>query len=145
WSSVEESRLLYIRQNQHTYDADEEEYVGQGDDDPVGDIRLPSSFMHSPAWTNANVADCLALRRALGNITLFITLTCNPKWPEILSELLPGQTAQDRPDVTMRAFKARLVAVRKLMQSIFGPERYHIRVIEFQKRSLPHAHLAIAL
>ncbi len=27
---------------------------------------------------------------------LFTTITCNPTWPEILAELLDGQTAQDR-------------------------------------------------
>jgi hypothetical protein len=32
---------------------------------------------------------------------VLITLTCNPKWPEIVSQLLDGQTAFDRPDVTV--------------------------------------------
>ncbi len=39
---------------------------------------------------------------------LFITLTCNPKWPETISQLLDNQTAFDRPDVKAVVFKSRL-------------------------------------
>ncbi len=35
----------------------------------------------------------------------FLTLTCNPKWPEIVSQLLDGQTSFNRPDVTAAVFK----------------------------------------
>jgi hypothetical protein len=39
---------------------------------------------------------------------MFITGTTNINWPEILSQLLPGQTAFSRPDVTTQVFKAKL-------------------------------------
>jgi hypothetical protein len=103
------------------------------------------TFVHSPAWIAGNVADCLALRRKYGSISFFTTLTCDPKWPEITSELRAGQTAHDRPDVVIRVFRRRLAAFLKQHEAIFGPDRYTIQVIEFQKRGLPHAHLAIAL
>ena len=32
-------------------------------------------------------------------------MTCNPGWEEIQNELLPPQTAQDRPDLLARVFK----------------------------------------
>lgn len=60
WSAVEEARLKYIRDNQHN-EVDEEEYTGNGDEEPSEDVRLPSTFVHSPAWLAANVSDCLAL------------------------------------------------------------------------------------
>ncbi|KAJ7716041.1 hypothetical protein DFH07DRAFT_785485 [Mycena maculata] len=47
WSAIKEARLTYIRENQHS-DADgleEAKYVGDGDEEPVEDIRLPSTFM----------------------------------------------------------------------------------------------------
>ncbi|KAJ7358306.1 hypothetical protein DFH08DRAFT_770177, partial [Mycena albidolilacea] len=44
WSAVEEARLTYIRNNQHS-DDDEEEFVGTGDEEPVDDVRLPSTFV----------------------------------------------------------------------------------------------------
>lgn len=56
--------------------------------------------------------------RAFGKPDLFITVTCNPNWPEIKNTLLPEQTAQDRPD---------------------------LYTIEFQKCGLPHAHILFIL
>ena len=34
-------------------------------------------------------------------------MTANPKWPEISNNLLPGQTAVDRMDLTNRVFRIR--------------------------------------
>lgn len=140
--------MVYIRQNQHksiSLDGeDDEEYHGTGDDEPRQDVHLPSTFVHSPAWSAANVSDCLALRRTFGPVTLFITFTCNPKWPEITSQLLPGQKPEDRPDLIVRVFQQYLSAFMKDLKELFGPILYHIRVTEFQKRGLPHEHIAVA-
>jgi hypothetical protein len=144
WSAIEEARLTYIRLNQHS-EQEDEEYVGSGDEEPVEDVRLPSTFIHSPAWSAANISDCLALRKALGNVTLFITFTTNPRWPEIMSQLRPGQAANDRPDLIVRVFQQYLSLFMKDLHSMFGPILYHIRVTEFQKRGLPHEHIAVAL
>jgi hypothetical protein len=130
--------------SQHS-DPDEAEYIGTGDEEPVDDVRLPSSFVHSPAWASANISDCLALRKALGPVTLFITFTTNPRWPEIISELRPGQSANDRPDLIVRVFQQYLPAFMKDIRDVFGPILYHIRVTEFQKRGLPHEHIAVAV
>jgi hypothetical protein len=48
--------------------------------------------------------DSLAITRKLGRFDLFITITCNPKWPEIQKELKKGQTYGDRPDIVNRVF-----------------------------------------
>ena len=47
----------------------------------------------------------LSLVREYGKPDLFITMTCNPKWSEIVNELRPGQEPQDRPDIVARVFK----------------------------------------
>ena len=47
----------------------------------------------------------MAIVRHFHKPYLFITMTCNPQWPEITAELLEGQTAQDRPDIVARVFK----------------------------------------
>ena len=36
------------------------------------------------------------------NVDLFITMTTNPQWEEIVAELLHGQTAYYRPDLVTR-------------------------------------------
>jgi len=154
WSHIEESKLQYIRNNQHANsshideaDPDEEYHDNETDDNDEAkkDIRLPTTFVHSPAWSAANVSDCLALRRSLGPVTLFMTLTCNPKWPEITSQLRPGQSGNDRPDLIVRVFQQYLSHCMQDVKRLFGTVKYIIRVTEFQMRGLPHAHIAICL
>ena len=76
---------------------------------------------------------------------VFITLTCNPKWPEIVSQLLLKQTAFDRPDVTAAVFKSRLDQMKTNIRNgkyFDGRElTYHFHVIEYQYHGLPHSHL----
>jgi hypothetical protein len=78
-------------------------------------------------------------------VTFFITFTTNPKWPEITSELLPGQTANDRPDLVVRVYQQYLSAFMKDIEKTMGPLLYHICITEFQARGLPHSHLAAAM
>ncbi|PKY61156.1 hypothetical protein RhiirA4_299552, partial [Rhizophagus irregularis] len=71
----------------------------------------------------------------------------NPKWQEVTRELLPHQTAVDRPDLTARIFHMKL---RELLKDLcekhcFGKVVTFIYVIEFQKRGLPHAHILLIL
>jgi len=44
--------------------------------------------------------DAMALVQKYGKPNFFLTVTCNPHWEEIIRELEPGQTAQDRPDIS---------------------------------------------
>ena len=48
--------------------------------------------------------DAMAIVRKYGKSDLFITMTCNPNWPEIKKKLLPGQQPADRPDLGARVF-----------------------------------------
>ena len=43
-----------------------------------------------------------------GKLDLFITVTCNPNWPEIKNELLSNQKSSDRSDLISRIFKLKL-------------------------------------
>jgi Helitron helicase-like domain at N-terminus len=74
-------------------------------------------------------------------------MTANPNWPEIQRELLPGQTAADRPDLVARVFKAKM---SQLLDDICKHNALGVAVacvwtIEFQKRGLPHIHMIIFL
>ncbi|XP_048446052.1 uncharacterized protein LOC125479931 [Pyrus x bretschneideri] len=61
----------------------------------------------------------MAICRHLGNPDLFITFTCNAKWPEIIEDLRerPGCKAEDRPDIISRIFKAKLDHMVKYIKS----------------------------
>jgi len=51
-------------------------------------VYLPASFLGLHCWASEQVSDCLAIAAALGNPTFFVTMTCNPQWLEITSQLL---------------------------------------------------------
>jgi hypothetical protein len=146
YSRIEDERLQYIqegrlRQAQQVY-CDEAE----AQDEELQRMfasTLPSSFIGSRAWASEKVADALAICRQYGKPSIFLTMTTNPKWPEIVSRLLPGQTAADIPVDVCRVFCNRLAQLTQFLQRHFGTIVYMISVIEFQLRGLPHAHMLI--
>ncbi|CAH1413227.1 unnamed protein product [Lactuca virosa] len=91
--------------------------------------------------------DAMALVQDDGRHDIFLTMTCNPKWKEIDDELLPGQSAQDRPDLVARVFHAKLedLKVQLFQRHIIGVVGSYVYVIEFQKRGLPHAHFLLIM
>ncbi|XP_053213304.1 uncharacterized protein LOC128396721 [Panonychus citri] len=89
--------------------------------------------------------DAMAIVRQFGKPDYFITMTCNPKWPEILQSIKPNERAEDRPDIVVRIFAGKVSELKRLImkKQIFGPVISLIHVIEFQKRGLPHVHLLL--
>ena len=89
--------------------------------------------------------DAMAIVSAKGKPDYFLTMTCNPKWKEISSNLLNGQKASDRPDLVGRVFHQKLkeLQVDLAERDILGKVIAKIYVIEFQKRGLPHAHILL--
>jgi hypothetical protein len=63
-------------------------------------VVLPATFAGSPRHMNQFYQDSMALVRKFGKPDLFITMTCNPNWLEILHELRLGEEANDRPNLT---------------------------------------------
>ncbi|CAH9075003.1 unnamed protein product, partial [Cuscuta europaea] len=90
----------------------------------------------------------MAICRWAGYPDLFITFTCNPKWPEITRFLKKHNLQpEDRPDIVCRVFKVKLDSLIKDFRrnKIFGDVRAVVYTIEFQKRGLPHAHILLFL
>jgi hypothetical protein len=71
-------------------------------------MRQVSNTSQNCGLSSGSARNALVLVSEYGCPHLFITLTCNAKWPEILSQLVHGQTSFDRPDVTAAVFKSRL-------------------------------------
>nr|KAJ0216383.1 hypothetical protein LSAT_V11C300146780 [Lactuca sativa] len=61
--------------------------------------------------------------------------------------LLPGQSAQDRPDLFARVFQAKLedLKVQLLQRHIIGVVGSHVYVTKFQKRGLLHAYFLLIM
>ena len=167
WVAVENQKLMFQCMNQKALRADTYKNIREAtaimqhelapredgmfidDNKPaaVGRKILSSSFSGSPRWYNAKFQDGMAIVREYHQPDFFITMTCNPNWPEIQEHLKQGQTAQDRPDIVARVFKQKKDQLMQDIKSgnIFGNVVAHMHVIEFQKRGLPHAHILIIL
>lgn len=111
-------------------------------------VILPSSFGGSPRAMQQLYHDAMAISRYIGRPDLFITMTCNPNWPEIkrfLSTMPPGTTVNDIPYFVCRLFYQKCCMLISELKTVFGRIRAHIYTIEFQKRGLPHMHLLVTL
>lgn len=156
WVSTDLSRLRWVEENQRHLRAclysGLEDVVSSNDDnvdlhDLGHRVILPSSYTGGPRYMNLRFQDAMALARHFHGFDIFLTMTCNPNWPEIINELLPGQSTSDRPDLVVRVFH---LYKEKLLEeltekSIIGVVQAHVHCIEFQKRGLPHMHLLLNL
>ncbi|XP_053944993.1 uncharacterized protein LOC128854708 [Anastrepha ludens] len=153
YAKVEGERLRYLRYNQLKLRT--EEYIHLRDAinnyaevAEIGNhVILPSSYIGSPCHMQEYIQDALTFVREYGRPCLFITFTCNPKWPEIASLLLPGQNTIHRHDITARVFKQKLKSLISFITKfhVFSPTRCWLYLVEWQKRGLPHAHILVWL
>ncbi|XP_060210795.1 uncharacterized protein LOC132637774 [Lycium barbarum] len=122
--------------------------LGERDASNIGkQTFLPDSFIGGPRDMRQRYMDAIALVQCFGKPDLFITMTCNPSWPEIEEHLAPSDEAQNRPDLISRVFKAKIEELKTdiLKRNIFGKVVAFMYTVEFQKRGLPHAHFLIIL
>ncbi|KAL6503111.1 hypothetical protein OROHE_023740 [Orobanche hederae] len=90
YTIVESERITYIKNNQSTLRL--EKYtklnaaVSRGETTPSSTgqrIFMPTSFTGGARYMMQNYQDAMAICKWFGYPDLFITITCNPKWPEI--------------------------------------------------------------
>lgn len=119
YSRVEDERLDFIRKSKKKEADLFRDPCHEFDEDDDGeDFNLPASFTGSQRYYSERVADALALARQRGKPDLMITATCNPKWPELASQLLPGQSAMEVAHITNRVFKVSTSAPKKVIISL---------------------------
>ncbi|CDF40386.1 ATP dependant DNA helicase [Chondrus crispus] len=156
---LEAERLSYLRHNQTQLRA--ADYTSLRDslgdsgraEDEADAVRagrlfiLPSTYIGGDRYMRQQMHDIIAISNQIGHPDIFLTMTCNPSWPEITRPLLPNQTPQDRPDLCARVFRLKMKDLMSLVinEEVFGTVVAHVRVIEFQKRGLPHAHVVFFL
>ncbi|KAL6643881.1 hypothetical protein ACP70R_018647 [Stipagrostis hirtigluma subsp. patula] len=132
---VESSRLDFQRNNQTKIRADlyqglvDSLHAGEGRACAVGKRTvLPTSFIGGPRDMRRRYMDAMALVRKFGKPDIFLTMTCNPNWDEIKRELYFGQIPQDRPDLIVRVFRAKLEEMKKRLfkYDILGKVRAYL-------------------
>ncbi|XP_031122581.1 uncharacterized protein LOC116025489 [Ipomoea triloba] len=151
---VETQRLDYFRKKQQLCRS--ENFQGLVDSVSTGAVFgndvgrrviLPSSFIGGPRDMRGRYMDAMSLVQNFGKPDFFLTITCNPNWPEIKRLLEFNDEAQNRPDLVARVFHAKLQELKNdiTKKHFFGEISAYTYVIEFQKRGLPHAHFLIIL
>ncbi|XP_074374145.1 uncharacterized protein LOC141714530 [Apium graveolens] len=149
--AIEQYQLDWVTTHQTTIRSDLytsiRDALCKGDHDPnyVGKaVVLPASFTGSQRYMSQHFKDALALCRDIRHPSLFLTITCNTKWPEITEMIksLPGVDVCDVPDIVSRFFKPKL---DQLMHLIKKKNYFRKCIGEFQKRGLPHMHMLIWL
>jgi hypothetical protein len=142
--NIESHRLFWYQTHQPTLRADLYEGVmdeaSKADADPrqIGKmVILPPTFHGGQRSRNQLFMDAVTIANTLGPFDLFMTFTCNLHWPEIVRELHPGQTAQDRPDLVKRVFDLRLGELKKdlLERHVLGRIVAHVIAEEYQANS----------
>nr|GEX56662.1 hypothetical protein [Tanacetum cinerariifolium] len=110
-------------------------------------VVLPASFIGGPHDMRRRFLDAMKLVQDDGKPDIFLTMTCNLKWPEILEAINPGQEASDRPDVVARVFRAKLEDMKDQLfkRHVLGVVGAYVYIVEFQKRGLPHAHFLLIM
>ncbi|XP_029648365.1 uncharacterized protein LOC115222321 [Octopus sinensis] len=121
------------------------DYLNTGADEniePGVPVILPPSFTSSPRNMHQYFQKAMLIVSKYHKLDLFITYTCNPKYPEIV-----GNLQQNRPNLVARMYKSHLAEFMKDIKNrnISGTPVAHVHVIEFQKRCLPHCHMLVVL
>lgn len=133
YSMIEYSRIKWARDHQKELRADmykglsEAVLRGETDSGSTGKrVVLPSTFVGGPRYMIQNYQDAMAICGWIGYPDLFITFTCNHKWPEVVEFLeMHNLSPQDRPDLSCRIFKLKLDHLVKEIKKgyIFGEVR----------------------
>ncbi|GJW10927.1 ATP-dependent DNA helicase PIF1 [Tanacetum coccineum] len=101
-------------------------------------VVLSSSFTGGPRYIRQNYMDAMASCRWYGCLDLFITITCNPNWPDIVRYIRENNlTSTNRPDVVLRVFKMKLDQLMKDVKELplfrrvqAGPDRVSAELYE---------------
>uniref|UniRef100_A0A0K0EC76 Helitron_like_N domain-containing protein n=1 Tax=Strongyloides stercoralis TaxID=6248 RepID=A0A0K0EC76_STRER len=124
----------------------DDEEIFNPDSEEETSSRILKSLTGGPKWYKFKEQNALAVQRFYGKPHLFITFTCNPKWPEIINSLPNGFKSTDRPDIVVRVFALKLnELINMLRKGLFGEEEYLFYSVEVQKRGLPHAHILLRI
>ena len=82
-------------------------------------ILLPASFIGGLRDMRHRYLDAVALVQRFGKPNIFLTVTCNPRWPKILQELNPSKETHNIPDLVVRVFRVKL---EELKNGLFKKE-----------------------
>ncbi|KAJ8939878.1 hypothetical protein NQ318_023218 [Aromia moschata] len=93
---------------------------------------LPALFDGGFRNVRRRYLDAMTMVARHGNPDLFITFTCNPRWPEITANFEGHQRWENMPDLVCRVFKRKL---DEFIDDVVNKQLYGV--------GLPHAHIDV--
>ena len=116
YTTIESNRLRYLKFNQASLRSDSFDSLKESASAGATDMHeqgreyvIPATFTGGPRYMKNNYLAAMAICKHFGFPDLFITFTCNPKWPEITRYLNERKlTSEDRPEIISRMFKIKL-------------------------------------
>ena len=108
-------------------------------------VRLPASFVGGGRYMYSHYQDALSIVRVFGCFTFFITITCHAGHTDIVSNIFPGQSAANRPDVMTRAFRLQMKEFQQDLfhRGVMGTAVAWVYSYEQQVRRLWHCHTSL--
>jgi len=108
---------------------------------------LQHSLVPLNTCKNSFLIVTVILVKVLGKSNLFVTMTCNPTWPEIRNELELGQSPPDCLDIVVRIFELKLKTMMEEItkKNVMGETNVFYYTIKFKKGGLFHAHILLWL
>ncbi|KAL7600244.1 uncharacterized protein LOC111880953 [Lactuca sativa] len=94
-------------------------------------VVLPANFIGGPRNMGRKYIDAMTLVQKFGKPDIFLTLTCNPNWPEIKQRMMGNEETQNRVDLIVRVFHAKLEEFKNenFKNEIFGKVVEHTHVV----------------
>ena len=114
---IDENRLQWIIDNQDKLRVEQFQGIvdavtnGSIDGNAVGKrMYLPASHTGGRRYMIQNFHDAVAITRVYGVTDIFLTFTCNPKWPKIAEALRfeRGKKHTDMADIVVRVYHMKL-------------------------------------
>ncbi|XP_074300820.1 uncharacterized protein LOC141632144 [Silene latifolia] len=117
--------------------------VGRGDIEPSSAgarYIVPATFPGGDKWKKVNYLDTMTICKWFGYPDLFITFTCNPKWPEIIRFVTKrGLRSEDCPYILCRVLKIKL---DELIRDLKNIDTF---LEKLEQCGLQHAHIPLFL
>jgi len=109
-AKIEGERLRFIRPHQSKIRVEDYSHLRDAvsndfNPDDISHVILPSTFIGGPRHMNEYAQDAMAYGRQYGRPDLFITMTCNPKWDDIVKLIPSEQSSIHRHDITERVLR----------------------------------------
>jgi len=116
FTMIEYNQLRYIKKNRTKLRSTNKQAVQDASDAGDNDLSnkgksciIPPSFTGGPAYMQQNYLDAMGTCKHFGFPDVFITFTCNPKWPEITRFVKERKlNVENRPDIICKIYKMKL-------------------------------------